>query len=144
MLVLKKGDMFQSEAKILVNAVNCVGVMSGGLAAIFKKRFPDMFVQYAAYCKEKKLTPGGIHVYKDKDKWIFNVATKDHWLQDSQYEWIETGLNNIVIEAKKLGVDSIAVPGLGCGLGNLSWNKVKIMIENVDWTGLTVEAFEPL
>ena len=36
------GDIFNSEAQTLVNTVNCVGIMGKGIAAEFKKRFPDI------------------------------------------------------------------------------------------------------
>lgn len=111
MLTFKQGDIFASKAQALVNAVNCVGVMGAGLAAAFKKRFPDMYTDYVAYCKEKKLTPGGIHVWvsptSDSIPTIFNVATKDDWLQDSKYEWVAEGLKNIGYEAHYLGIGSI-------------------------------------
>ena len=42
-----RGDLFESNAQTLVNTVNCVGVMGKGVALQFKKRFPDMFAEYA-------------------------------------------------------------------------------------------------
>lgn len=144
----KQGDIFNSEAQAICNAVNCVGVMGGGLAAAFARRWPWMNEDYNKYCEEKKLTPGGIHVYViDKDCYVFNVATKDHWLQDSKYEWIVTGLKNIAIEANRYGITSVAVPALGCGLGGLQWDRVKKIIEEIApeyWSSLEVEVYEPL
>lgn len=145
---IKQGDIFTSKAQAICNAVNCVGVMGGGLAAHFKRRYPEMFADYAKYCAEKKLKPGGIHVWTPKTPpCIFNVATKDDWLQNSLYEWVADGLKNIAYEAHYLGIPSIAVPALGCGLGGLEWDRVKKLIEEADaqhWQGLDVEVYEPL
>ena len=54
-VTFKKGDIFQSEAQAICNACNCVGVMGGGLALLFARRFPAMNEEYKLYCKEKKL-----------------------------------------------------------------------------------------
>lgn len=143
----KTGDMFESEAQAICNAVNCVGVMGAGLAAAFARRYPDMNEDYKRACEAKTLVPGGIHVYSlDLDQYIFNVATKDHWMQDSQYQWIVDGLKNIATQAEKLGITSVAVPALGCGLGGLDWSRVKKIVEEVaaeHWQNLDVEVYEP-
>ena len=56
MITYVKGDIFSSPAKILVNAVNTIGVMGKGIALEFKKRYPDMFQEYTENCvKEKSL-----------------------------------------------------------------------------------------
>ena len=158
----KTGDMFESEAQAICNAVNCVGVMGAGLAAAFARRYPDMNEDYKRACEAKTLVPGGIHVYSlDLDQYIFNVATKDHWMQDSQYQWIVDGLKNIATQAEKLGITSVAVPGSGCGLGAFAlrrvkttvergargnWGRVKKIVEEVaaeHWQNLDVEVYEP-
>ena len=38
-----KGNIFNSSSQVLVNTVNCVGVMGRGIALECKLRFPDMF-----------------------------------------------------------------------------------------------------
>ncbi|MBE6754719.1 MAG: hypothetical protein E7559_10305, partial [Ruminococcaceae bacterium] len=42
-VIIKTGDIFESKAKTIVNAVNCVGVMGKGIALEFKRRYPEMF-----------------------------------------------------------------------------------------------------
>jgi hypothetical protein len=37
------GDIFTSSAQVIVNPVNCRGVMGAGLARAFKQRYPEMF-----------------------------------------------------------------------------------------------------
>ena len=58
------GDIFNSEAQTLVNTVNCVGIMGKGIAAEFKKRFPDMFKDYVARCERKNIKPGIPYLFK--------------------------------------------------------------------------------
>ena len=51
MVNLVTGDLLDSEAQTLVNAVNCAGVMGKGIALAFKRRFPEMFTEYVTRCK---------------------------------------------------------------------------------------------
>jgi len=51
----QKGDIFDSEAQVIVNTVNCKGVMGKGLALAFKQRYPAMFAVYQQECKTGKL-----------------------------------------------------------------------------------------
>jgi O-acetyl-ADP-ribose deacetylase (regulator of RNase III) len=129
MLIFTTGDMFECDIKILVNPVNCVGVMGKGLALTFKSRYPTMFTQYKNTCLRKELIPGKLHIWTDNSGiQIINFPTKIHWRDPSQYSYIESGLialRNFLIQ---LEPTSIAIPPLGCGLGGLKWDKVKQML----------------
>lgn len=58
------GDLFASRAQTLVNTINCVGVMGKGVALEFKKRFPDVFDDYAARCERKEVRLGEPYLYR--------------------------------------------------------------------------------
>ena len=58
------GDLFASEAKVLVNTVNCVGVMGKGVALEFKKRFPRMARDYVDRCNRKQVRLGEPYLYE--------------------------------------------------------------------------------
>ncbi len=49
-------------------------------------------------------------------------------------------------DVKKLGISSIAIPPLGCGLGGLNWSEVKEMIESAfsEFPEVEVLLYEPL
>lgn len=50
MITYVKSSLFESNAQVLVNAVNTVGIMGKGIAKDFKKFIPpDMFVSYQKY-----------------------------------------------------------------------------------------------
>lgn len=126
-----QGDLLKSNAEALVNAVNCVGVMGKGIALQFKKQYPKMFNSYRSICYNKKLTPGHLHYFKEKDKFIINFPTKDDWRNPSKIEYIENGLVSLVKLIKKLNLKSIAIPMLGCGNGGLDWKEVNTLIINI-------------
>lgn len=138
MIISKQGDLLQDEAETLVNAVNCVGVMGKGIARQFKETFPAMYLSYEQACRNHEVVPGKMHVYRmgsGRPKFIINFPTKRHWEDDSFMEDIDRGLVDLVRVVKELGIQSIAIPPLGCGLGGLDWADVRPRI---------VQAFEPL
>ena len=119
-----RGDIFDSTAQVIVNTVNCKGVMGKGLALAFKERYPDMFAVYQQDCKIGKLRIGRPTIYKKSKPWILNFPTKDHWRFPSKLEYIEKGLEFLVTHYQKVGITSIAFPKLGAQNGKLSWDEV--------------------
>lgn len=118
------GDIFQSDAQVIVNPVNCRGVMGAGLALVFKQKYPEMFAAYVQECKSGQLRIGRPTLYRASQPWILNFPTKDHWRDPSKLEYIEQGLQFFVANYRQMGIQSIAFPKLGVGLGKLSWNEV--------------------
>ena len=119
-----KGDIFESKAQVVVNTVNCKGVMGKGLALAFKQKYPDMFVDYQRDCKTGKLHIGRPTLYQHSNPWILNFPTKDHWRHPSKLEYIEQGLEFLVDNYKNAKITSIAFPKLGAQNGKLSWDEV--------------------
>lgn len=128
---LKDGDIFDSKYEGIVNPVNCVGVMGGGLALAFKHRFPQNFIDYRMDCEAGFLKIGKPTAFWEHNQCVINFPTKDHYRNDSKYEYIELGMQGLfdLIDNNFLTVDNIAIPALGCGLGGLDWLRVKEIIE---------------
>jgi O-acetyl-ADP-ribose deacetylase (regulator of RNase III) len=149
MIELQRGDILKADAEALVNTVNCVGVMGRGVALQFKKAFPDNFKFYERACEQGQVRPGTMLVY-DRERltaprYIVNFPTKRHWKGKSRMEDIEAGLKSLVRTVRELGIRSIAVPPLGCGLGGLRWSDVRPRIESALGTvpNLEVKLYEP-
>lgn len=130
MIKYVKGNLLESEAECLVNTVNCEGVMGKGIAYQFKLKFPENNRDYIKACKSGALVIGKLHYWKEDGKVIINFPTKDTWRKKSEIEFIEKGLNELVLLIPKLGIKSIAIPPLGCGNGGLQWGEVKKLILN--------------
>ncbi|SHF07666.1 O-acetyl-ADP-ribose deacetylase (regulator of RNase III), contains Macro domain [Ferrithrix thermotolerans DSM 19514] len=143
------GDIFDCEADALVNTVNCVGVMGRGLALQFKNVYPGNFKAYEAACKREAVQPGHMFVYETGQltapRFIINFPTKRHWRNKSRIEDIESGLADLAKVIRDLGLRSIAIPPLGCGLAGLDWNEVRPRIERAlaDLADVQVLVFEP-
>ena len=144
-----KGDLLKADVEALVNTVNCVGVMGRGIALQFKKAFPDNFNAYKKACDQGDVRIGEMCVYKTEKlyhpKYIVNFPTKNHWKGKSKKEDIVSGLTDLVRVVKKLNIQSIAIPPLGCGLGGLQWPDIRIQIENAfqQLPNIHVLLFEP-
>lgn len=133
MIELTHGDILKADTEALVNTVNCVGFMGRGIAAQFKRAFPDNFRAYEAACKRQEVQPGRMLIVETGQltapRYIVNFPTKRHWRGKSRMEDIEAGLSSLMADVKRLGIRSIAVPPLGCGLGGLDWSDVRPRIE---------------
>lgn len=140
---LVKGDMFFSRMQTLTISVNCVGIMGKGLASTAKYRFPDVYVEYQDLCKKKSIKMGLPYIYQRESSvfneladevsgdesaasqtWFLLFPTKNHWRNDADREGIEQGLKWLVDNYKNKGITSIAMPALGCGLGQLEWREI--------------------
>jgi O-acetyl-ADP-ribose deacetylase (regulator of RNase III)/uncharacterized protein YwgA len=122
-------DILQSKAQTLINTVNCVGIMGKGIALEFKKRFPEMFDDYARRCQRSDVRPGVPYLFERSVlPNIINFPTKDHWKSVSRIEDIERGLQYLLEHHKAWKLTSLAIPPLGCGNGQLEWKAVGPLI----------------
>jgi O-acetyl-ADP-ribose deacetylase (regulator of RNase III) len=72
----------------------------------------------------------GLVLFDTKElRCIFNFPTKRHWRSKSKIEDIQSGLKDLRRLIVSMGIASIAIPALGCGLGELSWDEVQPLIE---------------
>ena len=147
MLTFASGDIFAQPADVLVNPVNCVGVMGRGLAAQFKRRYPAVFRAYREACRAGELRPGRVLLLpagSARPCAIAHFPTKRHWRDPSRVEDIDAGLRHLATTIRRLRVPSIAVPPLGCGLGGLDWHTVRPLIAaRLHGLDCAIAVFEP-
>lgn len=139
------GDIFESKMDVLVNTINCVGVMGKGIASSFKNKYPEMFIEYKRMCDKKLVHTGELYPYKIEDKVaVINFPTKQHWRSPSKLEYIISGLQWFTENYEKLNIKSIAFPPLGCGNGGLSWEYVgPIMYKYLKELPIDIEIYAP-
>lgn len=126
-----KGNIFNSKSQVIVNTVNCVGVMGKGVALVFKLRYPNMFEKYKEYCKSRQIGIGKLWLYKGEASapWVLNFPTKFHWKYPSKIEYIEKGLQKFLDSYMEKGITSIAFPLLGTHNGGLDKKEVLSLME---------------
>lgn len=150
MITIERGNVLEARAEALVNTVNCAGFMGKGIALQFKKAYPENFDAYQKACRKHEVQPGRMFIFDRGSmldvKFIINFPTKRHWKGRSRYEDIRAGLTALVADVRRLGIRSIALPPLGCGLGGLEWARVRPMIEQafVALPDVKVHLYEPV
>lgn len=138
-----KGNIFTSKAQVIVNTVNCIGVMGAGLALECRLRYPDMFERYVKICDEGLLEPGKLWLYKDNTPWILNFPTKKHWRYPSKESYLRDGLQKFCDTYKSREIESIAFPLLGADKGGLDKSVSRsILIEYLSDLDIDIEIYE--
>ncbi len=162
-ITLIQGDMFFSYAQTLTISVNTVGIMGKGLASRAKHQFPDMYVQYQTACRNNKIKAGKPWIYKreilmDEEladnpsslknpnglRWFLLFPTKRHWKDNSRLDDIEQGLIWLLKNYQKEGIESLSLPALGCGLGQLTWQDVgPLMCQYLSQMNIPIKIYLP-
>lgn len=129
-------SIFDTNCEVIVNSVNCIGVMGKGIAKEFRERWPKMFEEYRKVCRDGRLWPGNPHwfyiggLFDIGPKWILNFPSKVDWLKAARYEYIQLGFDSLthdIAAGKANGMKSFAFPLLGCGVGGLDPERVKLL-----------------
>lgn len=140
------GNILDYDKDIIVQQVNCQGVMGGGLAAQILKQYPEVPIEYKKYYKQRRSSAiktaellGEVQFVDVYDgKVIANVFGQDRirgGYQDktvyTEYWASKKGLERVkefALENKM----SVAIPTyIGCGLANGDWDTVKDIINEV-------------
>jgi O-acetyl-ADP-ribose deacetylase (regulator of RNase III) len=149
MIEFRQGDILSADVEVLVNTVNCVGIMGRGIALQFRHAFPDNFRAYEVACKRGEVQPGRMFVFDTHQltnpRYIINFPTKRHWRGKSRLADIKAGLPALVAEIKRLQIRSIAIPPLASGLGGIDWNQIRPLIVQAlaELRDLNAIVFEP-
>lgn len=143
------GNLLEAQADALVNTVNELGVMGKGIALQVKQAFPEAARDYMDAGKRGEVRVGHVLVTATQalsgPQWIIHFPTKRHWRRPSRMEWVRDGLVDLKRVIIEFGLNSVAVPPLGCGNGGLDWSDVGPLIEEElgDLKGVDVLVFEP-
>lgn len=156
MITEVRGDILADNADILVNPVNCVGVMGKGLALQFKQKYPEAYLSYKEACDAGELRLGTVHIHYEPPRadrmralTIIHFPTKNHWRDSSYLPKIKLGLSDLVsvighLRKADIPARSIAVPALGAGLGHLPWSAVRRAVyDALDPVDIDVRLYVP-
>jgi O-acetyl-ADP-ribose deacetylase (regulator of RNase III) len=132
MLTEHIGDIFDSQRSMIAIPVNTVCAMGAGLAKECCVRYPHVERPYKQFCQSGRLVPGKPRctlLETDPTRWVMFFPTKEDFRDPSRITYIRDGLRFILDNhVKFLSPGGIAFPRLGCGLGRLSWDDVRIYI----------------
>ena len=114
-LIIQNGDIFKSNTDAIVNPVNIQGKVRGGLANVFRKKFPENHRKYVAACKDGTLTMGKVLVTEGggASKFIINLPTVRERGGSSHLMDIETGMDALTDAVVEYQMKSVAIPAIG-------------------------------
>lgn len=111
-------------------------VMGAGIAKAFKDRWPFLPERFGAFVSAQ-----GNHVYclqvmnppsgqgNHKIIWVASLPTKHDWRNPSDISLIERSVKELIALTTKIGWNIVVLSWPGCGLGGLTKEKVRKVIE---------------
>ncbi len=133
MIEFASGNLLDADVDALVNTVNTEGVMGKGVALQFRRAYPENYQAYRTACARGEVKIGSMFVHDtgrlERPRWIINFPTKRHWRSKSRIEDIDAGLTDLRRVLAQHGIESVALPAIGAGLGGLRWEDVQPRIE---------------
>lgn len=117
-------DLFNAPEHYKVVTVNCVGAMGRGIALACRERYPQIYEDYRAKCRDFSITVGHVEVYEKEG--VILLPTKTHFKYKSTPVYVFGGLRSLA--STSLEVDSpIALPPLGMASGWLKdWERANV------------------
>lgn len=122
-----KTDMFLMDAAF-AHGCNCSGAMGKGVALRMREMFPAMYKEYKALCARGEFVLGDVFVWRGS-RVVFNLATQPRPGPCAQLEAIRSSVSKMLLVAEREGIERIAMPRIGAGLGGLAWSDVLRVLE---------------
>ncbi|KXJ33638.1 hypothetical protein AX282_09420 [Bacillus spizizenii] len=146
MIKIVKGNILDASEDIIVQQVNCKGVMGAGLAKAILNKYPNVKKEYQSFRNfnlNKGLTDkdllGLVNYVRVSDvKVVANifgqVNIKKNRFDNTMYtktDALTRGLKEVKELSKQLN-KSVAIPyGIGCGLAGGDWNIISELIDSI-------------
>lgn len=129
---IERGDIFNiKDVNNYAHGCNCAGAMGKGIALQFKNKYPKMYSEYRAMCKDGLFNPGDVFDYNYGNGHIYNLGTQVSWKTKARMEYIENSVGRMLELAASDNLTKIALPAIGAGLGGLNWTDVKEILNRV-------------
>lgn len=134
-----KGDILNVTEGIIVQQVNCKGVMGAGLAKQIRDKWPSVYNRYLdkVYYSPKNEDLLGMTVWNKVDTnlfvaSIFGQYDYGHGTKFTIYPALFKGLDYVFGMAETDQIPVHIPKGLGCGLAGGNWDFVEAYIQDLD------------
>lgn len=127
---VKPGDLFSEDVPAIGHGVNTKGAMASGIAVPVRQRFPRMHEEYVELCQAGLFRPGTVWVAFERGQYVFNIASQEFPGANARLDYLEDAFVDALVEAERLGVEKIALPQIGCGVGGLDWSDVEKVLRS--------------
>ncbi len=131
-----EGDILLTKAQVIAHGVAANDPMKQGLALSLHERYPAMHKDFHHWCHQAHPEPGAAWVWGGTDGVrLVNLITQagGHDAGSHPGKASEASVNHALRALKKIIIkkkfSSVALPRLATGVGGLSWEQVKPLIE---------------
>lgn len=131
------GDVIKSDEPVIAHGCNTQGFMGSGIALQVAHTYPDAEVQYRKACLNREFVIGTAQAIwiKDHDaqRLLFNLGTQERTGPDARAWAIYLSFANMAERCYRLGINRVAIPRIGCGVGGMVWeDSAKAMSEAIE------------
>lgn len=152
MIQIIKGDLTETDCKIIAHGVNCQNVMGSGVARALFEKWPKVKTQYhKTYEIDAELGftydyLGTIQsVSVEKEKIVLNCFTQEYFGNDGMkylsYDALVQTMNKAHKFCKAYSENQIAIPKIGCGLAGGDWTIVEAILNSIFPSDFTVKVY---
>lgn len=123
-----KGDLFKvSDDYTLVHCISSCCKMAAGIATQFVKRNPEM----KETLQRMKPQVGEALLYEGDNYNVFNLITKEFYYNKPTRENFNRTIQELKLQCLSHHITKLAMPLIGSGLDNLSWEVSSKFIQEV-------------
>lgn len=130
MITYVNKDITTVESGLIIQGVNCQGVMGSGVAAAIREKWSEVYTEYCDFCDATTSTKllGQVNFVRiDFNLYVANCFTQLYYGRDNLRYADPAAIQKCLIDvydwcATNKVYDIYTVP-IGCGLGGLDWKK---------------------
>lgn len=135
------GDLFDiaknHNCDAIAHGCNVDGLMGAGVAKLFREKFPVNYDYYKDICAAAKENNaeivGSYFGFMDINTGsaIYNMFTQDRPGRYAQLKWVQESFMELCNLDNSTRPKRLAIPKIGCGIGGLEWEDVKMVLEHI-------------
>lgn len=137
MLYEVTGDILLTRAQAIAHGVAPNDHFDSGLALALRERWPSMAKDFRHYAHQSHPKPGEVWMWGGTGgARIFNLMTQegDHGHGSRPGKATVANVNHALRKLRHVieteGITSLAIPAIATGVGGLSWDDVKVVVES--------------
>ena len=150
MIKYVKGDILLSEAAAVAHGVAPNDDFKQGLALLLREQWPSLYKDFRHFCKVNHPKEGGLWTWRTAGSpTIVNLLTQEHPNVQggtpgrASTSYVNAALKQLAKLCETESLSSLAITKLATGVGGLSWDEVKPLIEsNLKSVKTTVYVYE--
>lgn len=126
-ITYKTGDLLQADEFAIAHGCNAQGLMGAGVARLVRGTYPEVYEEYSRACRSGAFRLGTAQaVWTDpmvhgQDRLVYNLCTQTLPGAHATPWGIFLSFGNMVEDANVRGIDTVAIPRIGAGIGGLDW-----------------------